>query len=137
VAAKEIAVKKDVVRLSGDERAQLNDLIHNGRRSAQAVDQRRILLKADVSEAGEGWSNCRIAQALDTSIANILRTRRRLVEEGFEAVLTRPCPILSSTRPAPYLCGANNFSTASTTVPLMFISQYLMSLSAFDFSCPT
>ena len=29
------------------------------------------------------------AEALDTSIANILRTRRQLVEEGFEAVLTR------------------------------------------------
>ncbi len=30
-----------------------------------------------------------IAEALDTSIANIERTRRQLVEEGFEAVLTR------------------------------------------------
>ncbi len=37
----------------------------------------------------EGWSDSRIAEALDTSIANILRTRRQLVEEGFEAVLTR------------------------------------------------
>src|ERR1700730_17217356 len=40
-------------------------------------------------EGGEGWSDSRIAEALDTSIANILRTRRQLVEEGFEAVLTR------------------------------------------------
>ena len=46
-------------------------------------------MKADVSQAGEGWNDSRIAQALDTSIANILRTRRQLVEEGFEAVLTR------------------------------------------------
>ena len=30
-----------------------------------------------------------IAQALDTSIANVERTRRQLGEEGFEAVLTR------------------------------------------------
>jgi transposase len=42
-----------------------------------------------VSEAGEGWSDSRIAAALDTSIATIERTRRQLVEEGFEAVLTR------------------------------------------------
>jgi len=49
----------------------------------------RILLKADVSEAGEGWSDGMIAQALDTSIANVERTRRQLGEEGFEAVLTR------------------------------------------------
>ncbi len=46
-------------------------------------------MKADVSEAGEGWSDSRIAEALDTSIATIERTRRQLVEEGFEAVLTR------------------------------------------------
>jgi hypothetical protein len=89
VAAKEIAVKKYVVRLSVDERARLNDLIHKGKRSAQLLTKARILLKADVSEAGEGWSDSRIVEALDTSMANILRTRRQLVEEGFEAVLTR------------------------------------------------
>ncbi len=49
----------------------------------------RILLKADVSEAGEGWSDSAISSALDTSINNIGRTRRRLVEKGIEAVLTR------------------------------------------------
>jgi hypothetical protein len=63
--------------------------IHKGKRSAQLLTKARILLKADVSEAGKGWSDSRIAEALDTSIANILRTRRQLVEEGFEAVLTR------------------------------------------------
>lgn len=67
--------------------AQLNDLIHKGKRSAQLLAKAHILLKSDVSEAGEGWSDSRIAEALDTSLANILRTRRQLVEEGFEAVL--------------------------------------------------
>ena len=61
------------MRLSADERAQLNDLIHKGKRSAQLLTKARILLKADVSEAGEGWSDSRIAEALNTSIANILR----------------------------------------------------------------
>ena len=89
MAAKEVTVEKYVVRLSADERAQLNDLIRKGKRSAQLLTKARILLKADVSEAGEGWSDSRIAEAVDTSIANILRTRRQLVEEGFEAVLTR------------------------------------------------
>src|SRR5438552_2760127 len=37
----------------------------------------------------EGWSDSRIAAALDTSIATVERTRRQLVEEGFEAVLRR------------------------------------------------
>ena len=65
MAAKEVAVKKYVVRLSADERAQLNDLIRKGKRSAQLLTKARILLKADVSEAGEGWSDSRIAEALE------------------------------------------------------------------------
>ena len=89
MTGKEIAVKKYVVRLGAQERAQLNDLIRSGKRPAQLLTKARILLKADVSEAGEGWSDSAIARALDTSIANIERTRRQLVEEGFEAVLTR------------------------------------------------
>jgi hypothetical protein len=88
VAGKEIAVKKYVVRLSAEERDQLNDKIRSGKRSAQLLTKARILLKADVSDAGEGWSDSRIVQAPDTSIANIERTRRQLVEEGFAAVLT-------------------------------------------------
>ena len=89
MAAIEIAVKKYVVNLSAAEREQLVGLIQKGKRSAQLLTKARILLKADVSEAGEGWNDSPIAEALDTSIANILRTRRQLAEEGFEAVLIR------------------------------------------------
>jgi hypothetical protein len=89
VVGKEIAVKKYVVRLSTEERAQLDELIRKGKRSAQLLTKARILLKADVSELGEGWSDSRIAAALDCCIGTIERTRRQLVEEGFEAVLTR------------------------------------------------
>ena len=89
MVGKEIAVKKYVVQLSAEERAQLDELIRKGKRSAQLLTKARILLKADVSELGEGWSDSRIAAALDTSIATIERTRRQLVEEGLEAVLRR------------------------------------------------
>jgi Homeodomain-like domain len=89
VAGKEIAVKKYVVRLDAEERDRLNELIRKGKRSAQLLTKARILLKADISDAGEGWSDSRIAAALDTSIATVERTRRQLVEEGFQAVLTR------------------------------------------------
>jgi hypothetical protein len=90
VASKEVAVKKYVVRLSEEERARLDEFIRKGKRAGQLLTKARILLKADVSEAGDGWSDSRIAEALDTSVATVERTRRRqLVEEGFEAVLTR------------------------------------------------
>jgi len=89
VAAKEIGVKKYVVNLSQEERDRLDEFIRKGKRPAQLLTKARILLKADVSEVGEGWSDSRIAEALDTSVPTVERTRRQLVEEGFEAVLTR------------------------------------------------
>lgn len=89
MAGKEIAVKKYVVRLGIDERSRLETMLHKGKHSAQSLTKARILLKADVSEAGDGWSDSQIAVALDTSVANIERTRKQLVEAGFEAVLTR------------------------------------------------
>jgi hypothetical protein len=61
LAGKAIAIKKYVVRLSSQEREQLSDFIHSGKRSAQLLTKARILLKADVSEAGEGWSDGKIA----------------------------------------------------------------------------
>ena len=57
MAAKEISVKKYVVRLSGDERERLEALIRKGKSPAQRLLKARILLKADVSEAGDGWSD--------------------------------------------------------------------------------
>ena len=89
MAGKAIAIKKYVVRLSAEEREKLSEFIRSGKRSAQLLTKARILLKADVSDAGEGWSDGKIAEALDTSVANVERTRRQLLEEGFEAVLTR------------------------------------------------
>src|SRR5664279_2082055 len=89
MASKEISVKKYVVRLSGEEREQLEALIRKGKSPAQRLLKARILLKADVSEAGEGWSDSRIIKALDTSASMVYRVRKQLAEEGFEAVLSR------------------------------------------------
>src|SRR5258708_10960877 len=89
MAAKEISVKRYVVRLSGEEREQLEALIRKGKSPAQRLLKARILLKADVSEAGGGWRDSRIIKALDTSVSMVYRLRTPLVEEGFEAVLSR------------------------------------------------
>jgi hypothetical protein len=68
---------------------RLETLLRKGKSSAQRLLKARILLKADVSEAGEGWSDSRIIKALGTSVSMIYRVRKQLVEEGFEAVLSR------------------------------------------------
>src|ERR1700689_1913643 len=85
----ETAVKKYVVRLSEAERETLEAFVRTGKRRAAQLLKARILLKADVSEAGEGWSDPRIVAALDTTLSTVSRTRQLLGEEGFEAVLTR------------------------------------------------
>src|SRR5271163_4661653 len=64
-------------------------MVSKGKHSARLQSRARILLKADVGEAGEGWSDSAIARALDTSIATVERVRQQLVEEGFESILTR------------------------------------------------
>ena len=89
MAGKEIIVKKYVVRLLCDEREQLATLIRKGSSPAQRLMKARILLKADVSEGGEGWSDNQIIEALETSPSMVYRVRKQLVEEGFEAVLSR------------------------------------------------
>jgi transposase len=89
MAAKEIIVKKYVVRLSDDERDQLEKLIRKGSGPAQGLLKARILLKADVSDASEGWSDNEIVEALETSASMVYRVRKQLVEEGLEAVLSR------------------------------------------------
>jgi transposase len=89
VTAKQAAVKKYVVTLNDDERERLNTMIHTGKHRARQLVKARILLKADASDAGEGWSDSQIAAALDTSVDTVARTRQQLVEEGVESVLTR------------------------------------------------
>ena len=89
MTAKQIAVKRYVVKLSNEERECLDTMIHAGKHPARQLTKARILLKADASEAGDGWSDSQIAAALDSSVDTVARTRQQLVEEGFEAVLVR------------------------------------------------
>ena len=78
-----------MVKLSAEERERLEAVINSGKRSAQLITKARILLKADTSDAGEGWTDREIAAALDISVNTVGSARRQLVEEGFEATLVR------------------------------------------------
>ena len=89
MAVKEIAVKKYVVKLDAAERNRLQALLSKGKSSAKQLLKARILLKADASEHGEGWSDGEIIEALDTNKSMVTRVRQQLVEEGLDAVLSR------------------------------------------------
>jgi transposase len=85
-------VKWYVVRLSVEERERLEAMMRKGKSPAQRLLKARLLLKADVSEDGEGWSDSRIIEAVETSVSMVYRVRKQLVEEGLEAVLSRKAP---------------------------------------------
>ena len=89
MAAGEIAVKKYAVRLDEAERNHLQASIGKGKSPAKRLPKARILLKGDAPEHGEGSSDGRIVEALDTDLSMVTRVGQQFVEEGLEAVLSR------------------------------------------------
>lgn len=83
---------KYAVVLADDERAHLRTLIGQGVASARTLAHARILLKADRSECGPGWSDRAIAGAVEVHPATVSRVRRTYVEQGLAAALERKSP---------------------------------------------
>lgn len=79
-------MKRYVVRLTGEEREQLKELVAKGRSSARALTRARILLRTDQGEQGECWSDEQVAAALDCSVGMCEQVRERFVERGLEAI---------------------------------------------------
>jgi len=80
---------KYVVRLTIDERRTLESLVAEKRAAADKLLRARMLLKANVGQAGPGWSDEKIAEAFEVGTSTVHRLRQRLVEDGFEAALVR------------------------------------------------
>jgi transposase len=81
---------KFIVRLTGQERQELEKLAATGKRSAATITRARILLKADAD--GDGWPDDRIARALDTSAGTVARIRKKFVQQGLQAAVQRQRP---------------------------------------------
>jgi transposase len=81
---------KFIVRLTAEQRGALEKLAATGKRPAAAITRARVLLKADV--AADGWTDDRIAEALDTSAATVARARKTFVQQGLEAAVRRRRP---------------------------------------------
>ncbi len=83
---------KYIVRLSVEERAQLERKVATGKSTAAVLMHARILLKADTSHQDGKWDDGRIAEALETSQSTAYRVRKEFVEEGLETALYRKRP---------------------------------------------
>ena len=74
--------EKFAVRLTPEERDQLEHMVRAGKSSARVATRARILLKTD-----EGWSAPKVAQALDVSEGTVFRIKRRFAEDGLDGAL--------------------------------------------------
>jgi transposase len=79
----EVALEKlYIVELLDEQRWLLREIISAGTWQARLVNRAHILLMAD-----DGATDASIAAALHTSHSTVARTRRRYVEDGFEAAM--------------------------------------------------
>jgi hypothetical protein len=77
--------KKYIVRLTGEERGELQEIIRKLKGTSQKVRRAQLLLKADAE--GPGWSDSRIAEAFACRRQTVELLRQRLVESGFQETL--------------------------------------------------
>jgi hypothetical protein len=77
--------KKYIVRLTDEERAELQVVVKKLKGSSQKVRRAQVLLKADAN--GPNWTDERIAAAFSCRVQTIEQIRQRLVERGFREVL--------------------------------------------------
>ena len=63
--------KKYIVRLTEEERTDLESLIHKGKVAAHKRLHAEILLKADISELGTKWTDSQISEAFGISTRTV------------------------------------------------------------------
>lgn len=103
--------------LTEDERAYLHELVGSGIAPARKLTRARLLLKADHSDAGPGWSDAAIAGALDVNPSTVLRVRRQVVGQGLTATLERKRPDRMYDRILDGAAEARLGATACSTPP--------------------
>ncbi len=78
-------MKKYIVRLSVEERAQLKEVVKKLKGSSQKVIRAQVLLKADAD--GPNWTDEKIADAFGCRTKTVENIRERLVTQGFDITL--------------------------------------------------
>ena len=74
--------KRYRVRLTEEERKELDGQVNTGTGSARRLRRARILLMADEAQAGGGWCDAEIAKALGAHARTVERVRERCVTAG-------------------------------------------------------
>ena len=80
-------MKKYIVRLTDEERQQLEGLVSKGQAQAYKIKHAHILLKADAD--GPCWTDATIAEAFSCHRGTVEGIRKRFVEQGLQEALER------------------------------------------------
>ena len=88
-----------IVRLSSEERVELETLLKGGKASTLKLTRARILLKADQRDREPAWTDSEIAEAVGVSIKTVFNIRRRWMEEGIAGAIDRKKQVTPSRQP--------------------------------------
>jgi len=134
---------KYVVKLTLEERSELQSMLDEGRNSKSVRQRAQVLLKTNEQMNVPGWTDERAAEFAEVSLRTVSRVRKRFVEEGFEvAVYRKP----STDRHYRKLDGAGEatlIATACSEAPegrlrwtLQLLAEKLVALEVVDSITP-
>ena len=84
--------QKYFVKLTSEERTDLEKFVSYGSAPARKLRRARILLKSDCSEGGPNWTCEAICAAFDVNPVTVTNVRKAFVEGGLEKALNRKKP---------------------------------------------
>ncbi len=81
--------KKYILKLTADERAELERLVRRGHVAGWKVQRAQALLHFDQGADGPAWTDERVAEAYGVTVRSLESWRKRAVEAGPMALLER------------------------------------------------
>jgi len=84
--------QKYFVKLSSEERQELEELLSSGIVPVRALTHAHVLLKSDSSAQGANWSYKKICEAFNVTAVTVMKVRKRYTEKGLASALYRKKP---------------------------------------------
>lgn len=91
--------KKYILKLTGEEREALQQLVRKRKAAAWKVQRAQALLKCDQSRDGPGWTDEWIAEAYDCTTRSLESWRKQAVEHGPLSLLERKARVTPPNTP--------------------------------------
>jgi len=78
-----------VVKLTAEERGELDGVVRKGKAAGWKIQRAQVLLKCDQGRGGPGWIDQRIADAFGCTRQSVENWRKQAVEQGPLSLLER------------------------------------------------